>query len=939
MEQIGSNIEYHKGFLYLFGGNSKANELDSLYRYHLENQLWEKLELESAYTPRYLACSCIFEGYAYLFYGWSNQISNDRIEIFKLDLEKLERWEEIPTLHEEEEVHLIRRDSYGCGLARNKVYMFGGYRNAGITNSLAGIDLLETPLKPKLFYRNYLAPKGRIHHCLVTINKSIYMFGGEDSGVKFNDLWKYDLDTQNWELVLGFGSIPEARSRHACDSEGDIIIVWGGRGEFGELNDLHKYNSLAKVWTKIEKANEESPTSRSGACIAVSLPFLFVFGGYSSSGYLNDLWLFEAGVNTYTKLETIDSIEPSGVYKPVCEVQKIRNNLKFTVMFGTGKDLVPSGQVYEYDYTEMKWTALFDPSYNLTINRANAVVKKIENHVLVIGGEIWGYEPKNTVFSVNLATKTVTYYQDLDFSLISSGFAYQGTELYIHGGLSLQGKIIRETKSTNEFYKFNLKSLCSQECPWKCSKGTYGSECLSCPEGTYSDSYGATVCSNCLKGTSNPEVGTTSLRQCYPCEVGFYSNQEGLSRCLTCPNGMYCPVGSINPTFEDIKLELYSSQPQLYESSSGNLNLIVSIAQICIFLLILTALVAIKISKKLSKTISKLDLFKEYHNYVVNEPMKLKQTFIGGIFSLVFILVAVFMIFIAVLIYSEDNIQENKALVPLVTIEEEAEGFYAEFVLEIKLMRYGGECFVGENQCSSLTLIEIIDIEFQEMFSTCILDSDTGDCSVVVYLTQASFSESSSIKLETKDRSSFASGIQVNSTAYSSIPGEYSSITASISPPASKVFIGSTPTEFFYSMTPSLFRSQVSNWPEKETGYHVSVLNPPQRGSSSFVYDISSNGNLKVFVQLKKRDTSLVTNRVPKQTFMILVSSLLGSVFGVMGIVKASMRFFEGKKSAVSIMISNRKHRKKVFKNHEKYQVIFENSDFGISSTTRHNSA
>jgi len=90
------------------------------------------------------------------------------------------------------------------------------------------------------------------------------------------------------------------------------------------------------------------------------------------------------------------------------------------------------------------------------------------------------------------------------------------------------------------------------------------------------------------------------------------------------------------------------------------------------------------------------------------------------------------------------------------------------------------------------------------------------------------------IVLELQEEDSYCSSISVNITARSSIPDSESIMETSVAANSYKVFRGYIPTSFYFKMTPSLFKSYVSEYND-DTGYHVSVDNNPLPGSEYLI--------------------------------------------------------------------------------------------------------
>jgi hypothetical protein len=72
--------------------------------------------------------------------------------------------------------------------------------------------------------------------------------------------------------------------------------------------------------------------------------------------------------------------------------------------------------------------------------------------------------------------------------------------------------------------------------------------------------------------------------------------------------------------------------------------------------------------KKARDKLDIFDIFNVNHNHIVDDPMQLKRTTLGGLFTILFIVSAAVLILISLLLFFMDNIVENKALIPLAII-------------------------------------------------------------------------------------------------------------------------------------------------------------------------------------------------------------------------------------------------------------------------------
>jgi hypothetical protein len=94
-------------------------------------------------------------------------------------------------------------------------------------------------------------PPERIAHAQAVCDNVVYIFGGR-AGVAMheramNDLWSYD-DTNGWKELETSGPCPAARSFHRMICVNRALYVYGGCGEQGRMNDLHKLDLATMTW-------------------------------------------------------------------------------------------------------------------------------------------------------------------------------------------------------------------------------------------------------------------------------------------------------------------------------------------------------------------------------------------------------------------------------------------------------------------------------------------------------------------------------------------------------------------------------------------------------------------------------------------------------------------------------------------------------------------
>ena len=84
----------------------------------------------------------------------------------------------------------------------------------------------------------------------------------------------------------------------------EMLYIFGGIDQKGKyLNDLHSYDTKMLLWSKILSINGVVPQGRQVFNMYVYNKKLYVQGGLSSNGPLNDLWSFDTISYTWKCLD------------------------------------------------------------------------------------------------------------------------------------------------------------------------------------------------------------------------------------------------------------------------------------------------------------------------------------------------------------------------------------------------------------------------------------------------------------------------------------------------------------------------------------------------------------------------------------------------------------------------------------------------------------
>jgi len=170
------------------------------------------------------------------------------------------------------------------------------------------------------------------------ISGVLWLFGGTNDGgtTNFNDLWRFDIGTEEWTWVSGSSTTNSNGTYTALNAAGTpsarrdattwvandgTLWLFGGRGlsasgaTLGDMSDVWRYNTATNVWTWISGPSTHgaagtytalnspgTPAARSGGSgwRTVDGKFWLVGGFKNSADPLNDVWIYNPATNVWT---------------------------------------------------------------------------------------------------------------------------------------------------------------------------------------------------------------------------------------------------------------------------------------------------------------------------------------------------------------------------------------------------------------------------------------------------------------------------------------------------------------------------------------------------------------------------------------------------------------------------------------------------------------
>ena len=209
----------------------------------------------------------------------------------------------------------------------NGFYIFAGY---DVTNYFNDLYLYKREANEwEELSPNGSIPSARYGHTAVwsDVANGFYIFGGVDVGNSFNDLYLYNREANEWEELSPTGSIPSARYGHTA-VWGDVangFYIFGGVDVGNRFNDLYLYKREANEWERLSPTGS-IPSARYGHTAVWSdvANGFYIFGGYDRVNFFNDLYLYKREANEWEELSPTGSI-PSVRYFPAAVWNDVAN--------------------------------------------------------------------------------------------------------------------------------------------------------------------------------------------------------------------------------------------------------------------------------------------------------------------------------------------------------------------------------------------------------------------------------------------------------------------------------------------------------------------------------------------------------------------------------------------------------------------------------------
>ncbi|OMJ86672.1 hypothetical protein SteCoe_11756 [Stentor coeruleus] len=781
-----------------------------------------------------------------------------------------------------------------CTCFTHICYIFAGQSKDGLHNFLNKIDFSsEIKSIQKTLAINYLSPRSRFNHKMEVINGDFWLFGGTDGTNFFDDLWRYNPRKDIWIEIKKKGHYPTPRHSFSSTASGDLLVIWGGQDKNSLKNDFFIYNANTNLWTEIPTISQQIPSKRKNACITLSLPEAYIYGGTDTKGTLSDLWKFNFLNNTYTKMYDLEIIT-----QPICF-----QYFTYMMIFGIEKMIEMDFNFKTYEISKIS-------------RPADSLIISLHDFYVVVGGRIEN-KALNTVSSLKLENEKKFIIEDYPY--MAAGVYYNKTIYVFGGGYTTPSFSVLPYLPMPRFIKIGIEDFCYNDtCNLRCGKGFSGKskECKLCPEGFFAYYEFSDYCMSCSSGFYMSNQGGSSDRQCLLCPEGTFSDDFGSKHCKICPPEKYCPIGSIIPLPRNQTSKFIPPQAEFFESFTSNPSSKTSNLLFLVYFLIFLLI----ISTKLKEKIKNFDLYSRSHALEEGEYIKIQKSTTGGFFTLIFLFIfsLILLYFIHESLYS--NIETHKTLIPRMFIEEDINPIVSDIKIDFYLKDYYDRCG-DSNPKDQLSIKEFgcgmfinsvhkglkgkTDLECQKL--------DGQICHIWFKCENCTSEINSYVQVYSDEGINAAKGIIVNVTA------------------ESKVF-GPVASNFSFMLYPSYYRKS-GFITMSQTSFHVVNMHDNIEGSEFSVENYYQGMRIIINVHLTKSLYGIISDHSFKITPIIIVCIGIGAVSAVFSVVGMFMNAFENARSKkLSIKVTNKEFSSILNRNVELFEE-FQGNDY-----TRHKS-
>jgi len=229
------------------------------------------------------------------------------------------------------------------------------------------------------------------------------VFGGAGASGNLNDVWAFDLTSHVWSnLTPAAGPMPGPRLTPVAvyDAAGGRMLVWSGRNGATFFNDVWAFDLTSATWTELVAVGPE-PNPRYGTA-SVFDPVaqdLVTFAGFTNAGRFEDTWRLGTGAVAWTEVSMAATPGRRCLHSASYDIANRR-----MIVYG-GQSSGPLGDIWALDLATNTWTDLTPASSPAARYFTTHAHDAMRGRALVFAGHL---EPasSNEAWAFDLAAET-----------------------------------------------------------------------------------------------------------------------------------------------------------------------------------------------------------------------------------------------------------------------------------------------------------------------------------------------------------------------------------------------------------------------------------------------------------------------------------------------------------------------------------------------------
>ncbi|EYU19793.1 hypothetical protein ABFS82_06G087500 [Erythranthe guttata] len=308
-------------------------------------------------------------------------------------------------------------------IGKSKTVFFGGLVDKKFLNDVTVYDIDNNMwFQPECTGSGSdgnVGPSPRAFHIAVAIDCHMFIFGGRSGGNRLGDFWVLDTDIWQWSELTSFGDLPSSRDFAAASAVGNSkIVMYGGWDGKKWLSDVYVLDTISLEWTELSVTGTVPPP-RCGHSITMIEKRLLMYGGRGGGGpIMGDLWALKGLIKEENEAPGWTQLKlPGQAPSPRCG-HTISSGGPYLMLFGghgTGGWLSRYDIYYNdcvvLDRVSVQWTRL-PTSNEPPAARAYHSMNSVGSRYLLFGGfdgkstygDLWWLVPEDDPIAKRLTT-------------------------------------------------------------------------------------------------------------------------------------------------------------------------------------------------------------------------------------------------------------------------------------------------------------------------------------------------------------------------------------------------------------------------------------------------------------------------------------------------------------------------------------------------------